>query len=587
MATEGIIYGARKGTQGPRLELYWYVESQDIAANTSYVRVSTWVNFESPPSWSGYNRTGSTTVDGDTSSYSNTSSGYNELDRRVAIQYFTVKHNADGTASIPISGSFNINIDWSGYGYITTISASGTAVLPSITRGITNISYASGFTYLTGSKSITFTKQNTSVVVELALRYYLPLEGKDSEWFTIFTSMSSGQTFSFDQSLIDKVHADRPNGTEATVEFRLRSILNGSIIDTNYRTINFKLSTTQPNVGGSFKVTGMNVAIIGGTNRGIAGVHSVEVTPSGSGVDGSTISYYIVEFAGVKKQISSGTATIPIPVGETDKNVYVTAVDSRGGSKRISIGAVTLLAYSQPTLSNLLATRTKDGVNNPVGPNVLIKGTVVYSNVYNLSGTQINKPFWKIDSGTESNTASIYYTAALPIEQEKTYSIYYGDSFTSTYKKIVVNITVGQAPLTIGKNCIGVGVVPPANGQGLYLDPVMVNDKPLYPLADDFSNKCIINSIAVTKLVAIKVGNCITVSFTYKPEAEGFNASIITLPNGYGPLQRVSGNVDYSGSYDVRDSNISCYIIDKDIGVVARPIPANNCYFSFTYVTNY
>ena len=103
---------------------------------------------------------------------------------------------------------------------------------------------------------------------------------------------------------------------------------------------------------------------------------------------------------------------------------------------------------------------------------------------------------------------------------------------------------------------------------------------------EDFTSK--LTSIAgVDNLYGYKVGNVCMVGCSITPSADGVTARVVTIPSGYHPLGRVSGQVDFSSSYDVRDSNVSCYITsDGLVGIVTRPKPSNKVWLSFTYITS-
>lgn len=584
------IYGSRYGNSyGPRLEFEWSVVSQSMVNNSTYLKVITRINFNGTVDWSGAGKTGTTKANGISKSYTYGGGTRTSRIRTISTNYYTIYHNADGTASIPISGTFGVEINWSGT-YISSISASGTAALPTINRSISNISFASGFATLEAPKTITFDKLNSSVVVQLHYQYWLPNKGVYSDWSVINTNYVSGTSFSIPQSVIDQIYNDRPDNTKATVKFRLTSYLSGSKIDENIRDIDFNLILEQPTASGTIACSGQNQSLLGSSWRGVQGIHKVTITGSGTAKKGASIDYYIYEYAG-QKQTSSGAVTMELPSNVTDNKVYVTAVDTRGAkSERTGIATITSYPYKNPWLANFKSGRaTSAGVESPVGDYLLITGNIAISTIPDLNGVQVNAPWWKISFDTTTrNTSAVKYTKYLAIQETATFTLEFGDKFSGT-QKITGKIGVGQAPLVLGKNSIGVGTVPPEGGQGIYLQPELINGKHVFPMIEDFASKITIKSgLTVTNLKAIRYGRIAMISFTFKPTTDGFTTQILQLPPEYYPAGiRVSGSLDMTGSYDVRDANVQAYLTsDGAVGVVARPVPANAVNFTFNYITN-
>lgn len=587
------IYGARQGnSSGPRLELVWSVVSQSVANNTTRLKVISRINFGGTVDWVGANKTGSTTANGSKQSYTYQGGTSTTKIRTLSTNYFTIYHNSDGTANIPISGTFNVGISWSGT-YITNITASGTISLPTINRGVSNISYKSGWYSLAGSKVISYTKLNSNATLKLEYRYWLPKVGTYSSWYLVSDNYVSGTSFSISQTHIDKIYSDRPNGTVATVEFRTTSYLGTILVESLNRKVDFPLSTTPPTVSSSFVVEGVGQSLLATRKEGIPDVHNVSVTLGAQASNSAYISYYEVEFAGRKYNYnhSSGKLTIKIPKTlKTNSDVFVTAYDSRGSSTRVNIGTVKILSYLDPTIGYARAYRVSGVTENPIGTSYKVSGNIGFSDVFNGT-TQVNKPWWSLNGGTTKNYSStISSGGSLSIESEMQIVITYGDSFTKNIRSITLQIPVGQAPLVIGKNCIGVGTVPPADGKGIYLEPATINNKQILyePILEDFTSKITVKTgLSVSNLKAIRYGKHAMISFTFKPTTEGFTVQVLQLPPEYYPAGiRVSGSLDMTGSYDVRDANVQTYLTsDGAVGIVARPIPVNAVNFTFNYIS--
>jgi hypothetical protein len=136
MALSGTFIGSTVGG-GYRLEIDWSA-TQSIANNQSTVTAKVyWCSLGSSYTVnSTADKTGSTTIDGTVTSWSTTDAALNGNQRRlVATSSKTVTHNTDGSKSVAISSVYNVAVDLGGY--VSSVSASGTAVLTPIPRETT------------------------------------------------------------------------------------------------------------------------------------------------------------------------------------------------------------------------------------------------------------------------------------------------------------------------------------------------------------------------------------------------------------------------------------------------------------------
>jgi hypothetical protein len=113
------------------LELVW--TDSIVNSTTSSVTVKTYFCSDWSASFTS-SKNGNTTVNGSSLDWtSNTDVSHSNGSVQKTLVYtrsgVSVTHNADGTKSITISGTYSPNITITGYGTISTMSASGTAVL--------------------------------------------------------------------------------------------------------------------------------------------------------------------------------------------------------------------------------------------------------------------------------------------------------------------------------------------------------------------------------------------------------------------------------------------------------------------------
>jgi hypothetical protein len=136
----GIIKGSTYISGHYWLELHW--SNSTYSSTQSNTTVKTYFCSDWSANYSAA-KSGSTSVNGSNVSWSsdvNVSHGNGSVQKTLIYTRSNVRvtHNTDGTKSITISGTYSPNITISGYGTISTMSASGTAVLNDVNGTIVN-----------------------------------------------------------------------------------------------------------------------------------------------------------------------------------------------------------------------------------------------------------------------------------------------------------------------------------------------------------------------------------------------------------------------------------------------------------------
>lgn len=581
MASSGVIYGSRRvDSYGPRLELHWRIVSQSTTNNTSTIEVTSYFDVQGSVYLGG--NAGSATVGGVTKSYSYTPSDWSATRRKLATTTHTVSHNSDGRLSVQISGRYNFDsFNWNGYN-ITSISASQTVSLDTILRGIreSSISLASGFNSVIGAKAITFTKDLSSVNVRINFKYF---SGTDQKWigeYQLSSDYTSGAPLTFSDSLITEMHKTNPNNQTVYTIFSIYTYLNGTRVQKIDKTSRLFLNVDAPNISVSVKCIGRNQSLLGASNRGVQGVHDVEISVSATAKNYASIKSYKISFQ--DESFNSKTAKSKLKkAGNLDIKIYVE--DTRGYSKTIT-KSVTSYAYRIPMISNLKGARYISGTLNPIGTDYKITGTV-NAYIVSPSGRDVNKAWWRIDYGSNVTNPTILQTGTLRVEEEKIYTVYFGDSFSDT-QRIIGKIPIGQATFVLGKNSVGVGVVPPTTGKGLYIKDGLINNEVL-PAFEDFTSKCKVNVSGISNFGAYKYGRIVNISFSFKPQKTGFNTNLITIPDGYEPMSLMSAaGGSSSSSADLANGGYSIYLSKyKQIHAVISALPSNEIDFTLSYIS--
>jgi hypothetical protein len=136
----GVIVGTKYISGGHYwIELHWSNSTVSSTQSDTIVKTyfcSDWaVNFSA-------SKSGSTSVNGSNLSWSSGAdvSHGSSLEKTLIYTRSAVRttHNADGTKSITISGTYTPNVTISGYGTLGTMSASGTAVLNDVNGTVIN-----------------------------------------------------------------------------------------------------------------------------------------------------------------------------------------------------------------------------------------------------------------------------------------------------------------------------------------------------------------------------------------------------------------------------------------------------------------
>lgn len=231
------------------LRFNWSQSSQSISNNNSVVSwnmqlVSTSgsISSSAPKSWS-------VTVNGTNYSGSNTIGIGTNTTKTLASGRTTIAHNADGTKSFSFSFSQQIDITYSGVGWIGTKSGSGSGTLTTIPRTssvsstsanigesikITINRASSGFTHtltyafcgLTGT--IATKTASTSIAWTLPTSFYSQIPNAKSSWGRVICDTYNGST---------KIGSSECRFDVYTNETANKPSISASVVDSNQTTI--------------------------------------------------------------------------------------------------------------------------------------------------------------------------------------------------------------------------------------------------------------------------------------------------------------------------------------------------------------
>lgn len=375
------------------------LNSQNVNANQS--NISVWVNVvASGATWNGYSPSGSVTISGNLSTTQSFSHPFYQNQRtRLYTGTFNVNHNADGSAYISVSASFNTGVSPG------TIRANASSNLKTIPRASTvtvsgTIAMGNTITINTNRASSSFTHTirmnygyvdvksytgvGASVQVPLNVADYAPhCTEKASRQLWIYCKTFNGST-QIGSETMTAVDLAVPSSVVPTV-----SALSCS------------------DVNGFFSKFG---------SRYISGKSSIKATAKAAGAYGSTISSYQFELValnganGVSLTGTANNATLGIPTESGTRTVRVTVTDTRGRTASRTM-SITVSPYSPPNITSFSAQRwansKPDDESTTVHVSLTASGTATVGTVANSYTVKVESAAY---SGTPAYTTKGTYT---------------------------------------------------------------------------------------------------------------------------------------------------------------------------------
>ena len=460
----GTITGARTGSYGPRIMIDWKVLEQDIAGNRSKVEAISYMDVAGTISYTGRN-TVNITIDSSRTSKTAKSSSSGAWKRELNRHTAWVNHSSDGTRSITIASSYNVNISWLGQ-WISNISAGATVTLNSIPRAST-INSASIPYYLQAPKG---KASANSISISLSKKYsgythYIKLEHGNTfigEW----NNQSNPTSLELNTTHVERIFKALPNSTSGTLKLTVTTKNGSSNIGSTSKNITANLHS---NSGPYF--TSNTIGISGsGTDKSwgvyIQSISKASIASSASAGLGATLRSISISQGSSVVGSSTGakvSATSPTLTASGSVAFKYTVIDSRG-NKTEETKTISVLPYVNPSVNTFSAKRnatTSTTANisynvsySPVnGKNKL---TIVSKYTGTASGTPVNKTF----SGTgtaRATDSSSYSVTNLNKFGNFDFSITITDSLGNKSSN-VYSMTSSALPLSIDKNNKGIGV---------------------------------------------------------------------------------------------------------------------------------
>ena len=378
------------GVSGLYLTLTYTVGDYDINANTTPVTVSLALTHGGLSVGAG---TDDCKVWIGSQSYSWTGPDIYSSGGTVSLgsKTFNVQHNADGTWSGTIGGSYRLNIRYAGT-YIGTIGGEQDGIsLPTIPRAssfsVGNITIGSGNTVTINRASDGFTHKLTLTMGERSLT--VENAGASAtltppmEWCNGITSSAAAS---------GTLKLETYNGSQKVGETSdsVTLLVPASVVPT---------------------VTATAELVNGFQGLYLQGRSKAKIVSAGTGAYGSTIKSYSVAGAGYSGNGATYTTGLLNVTG--DVNFAVTVVDSRGRTGTANV-KITVIAYSKPTITVQSLSRCDSSGNvTESGTYARVQATYTCASVNGKNAISCNVYYRK--SGTSSwsgSTAIVSGTAA-------------------------------------------------------------------------------------------------------------------------------------------------------------------------------
>lgn len=350
MALSGSISEYIKGRE---YRIEWSA-SQDVAGNYSVITCTHYLINDG-----GYDlyigeRSNYCDVDGAEDSYTSPSistGGGSTIE--LGTTTHTVYHNADGTKTAAISGTFYIQAYLSGY-YVGSITASGSIELDRIPRAAT-ITNAPNFAD-EDAPTVTYSNAAGSAVQELLLGIFDNDGQAEIVGYREVSKTGGSYTFTFTEAERSALQAFVSTSKSATVRFYLRTQLGGEYY---YSSIAKTLTIANAAPTVTLTATDTNsatVALTGNASIMVLGKSNARVVVTATAKKGAIITAYNVT-AGSKKATTAESTLNAVDGG----NFAATVTDTRGYQVTAKLTAQTV-AYVPLTCSQKVGMPTAAGV---------------------------------------------------------------------------------------------------------------------------------------------------------------------------------------------------------------------------------
>ena len=343
-----------------KLRVDWSA-TQNVSGNTSKITCTMYLVQAS--SWGlgiSSRSDNSTTINGTKYTWASPaiSNGGGKTTKLATVTSGNIAHNSDGSKSVTISSTFELNATISGT-YRDTITASATITLNTIPRA-TQPTISASSADMGAAVTVTMDRASSSFTHDLSYKV-----GSGS-----YVSIATERGTSYSWTVPD-VASSIPNDT--SVQLTLRCITkNGSTtIGTKYAYITAKVPASVVPPTPSLAIEEGTAGLAAQFGAYVQNKSRLKVSVAATGVKGSTITAYQTTLLG--KTYTGSSWTSPVLTGSGTVTLSTKVKDSRGRWSAARTTTVTVLAYTTPQIQSLRAFRVDaSGVADEQGDHIRV-----------------------------------------------------------------------------------------------------------------------------------------------------------------------------------------------------------------------
>lgn len=327
-----------------KLRVDWSA-TQNVGNNTS--KITAVMYLVQASSWGlniGTRSDNSTTINGVKRTWSSPaiSNGGGKTTKLATVTSGDIAHNADGSKSVTISATFQINATISGT-YRDTITASATVNLNTIPRA-TQPTISASSADMGATVTVSMPRASGSFTHDLSYKL-----GSGS-----YVSVATGQGTSYSWKVPD-VATQLPNDTSGKLTLRCITKNGSTTIGTKYAYLTAKVPASVVPPAPSLAIEEATAGLAAQFGAYIQNKSRLKVSVAATGVKGSTVAAIQTTLLG--KTYTGSSWTSGVLTGSGTISLVTKVKDSRGRWSASKTTTVTVLAYSTPQVNTLLARR--------------------------------------------------------------------------------------------------------------------------------------------------------------------------------------------------------------------------------------
>ena len=343
-----------------KLRVDW-AASQNISNNTS--KITAVMYLVQASSWSlniGTRSDNSTTINGTKYTWAspaiNNSGG--KTTKLATVTSGNITHNADGTKSVTISATFNLEATISG-SYRGSITASATITLNTIPRATTPTLSASSAD-MGATVTVTMDRASSSFTHDLAYKL-----GSGS-----YVSIATGRGTSYSWTVPD-VASQLPNATSGKLTLRCITKNGSTTVGTKYAYLTAKVPSSVVPPAPTLAIEDATAGLAAQFGAYVQSKSALKVSIAAAGIKGSTITAYQTTVLG--KTYTGSSFTTGILASSGTVSLVTKVKDSRGRWSAAKTTTVSVLAYNAPQIQELRVFRVDAaGAANEQGDHIRV-----------------------------------------------------------------------------------------------------------------------------------------------------------------------------------------------------------------------